>query len=91
MVYLKKQSQFLKGQNDVSSLNTKDYDKLAWFGRPKNKANSKPISSVMRAFCQWCKRLPRPFGPRNDISISTPLCLNGFVAMILFEKTKPIC
>ena len=42
---LKKQSQFLKGQNNVNSVITKDYDKLAWFGRPKNKANSKPIKA----------------------------------------------
>jgi len=39
---LKKQTQFLKGQDDVNSFFTKKYDKLTWFGRPKNKANSKP-------------------------------------------------
>jgi hypothetical protein len=61
-----------------------------WFYTPKNKANSKPISSLMRPFCQWFKRLPRPFGPHNDLNISAPLCLSGFVAENQFEKTKPI-
>ena len=30
-------------------------------------------------------------GFRNDTRISVPLCLCAFVAMSLFEKTKPIC
>jgi len=64
-----------------------DYDRPR---RRKNKANSKPISNGTRAFCLWRKRLPRPFGLCNDINISAPLCLSGFVAMTLFEKTKPI-
>ena len=40
-------------------------------------------------FCLWHKRLPRPFGPRNDIRISDPLCLSAFVAIAQFEKTNP--
>jgi len=37
------------------------------FWLAKNKANSKPISNGIRAFCQWRKRLPRPFGPPKKI------------------------
>ena len=66
------------------------YEDFCGFGRRKNKANSKPILTGMRAFDLRCKRLPRPFGPRNDIRISDPLCLSGFVAMSRFEKANPI-
>jgi len=66
------------------------YDNKAAHGAEENKANSKPISNGMRAFCLWRKRLPRPFEPRNDIGISAVSCLGGFVAMSQFEKTKPI-
>jgi len=45
----------------------------------------------MSSFYLWRKRLPRPFGPRNDIRISASLCLSAFVAISQFEKTKPIC
>jgi hypothetical protein len=37
-----------------------------------------PITNGMRAFCLWRKRLPRAFGPRNDIRISAPLCLSDY-------------
>jgi len=67
-----------------------DYEVFHAFGRQKNKANSKPISNGMKAFCLWRKRLPRPFRPRNDIGISAPLCLSGFIATSEFEKTNPI-
>ena len=42
---LKKQSQFLKGQNDVKSILTMVYGDFGVPRRLKNKANSKPIKA----------------------------------------------
>ena len=40
---LKKQSQFVKGQNDAKSVQAKVYGNLDGWMRRENKANSKPI------------------------------------------------
>jgi hypothetical protein len=49
---------------------------------------TKPICSACcvmriaeRSFCQWLKRLTRPFGPCNDNRISVSLWLSVFVAI----------
>ncbi len=42
--YLKKQSQFTEGQNDVKSVLIKSYGDFGRLRRRKNKANSKPIT-----------------------------------------------
>jgi hypothetical protein len=36
------------------------------------------ISVAIWNFCQWSKRLPRPFGPRNDYRIYISLWLCGY-------------
>jgi len=41
-IHLKKQSQFLKGQNDVNLIMTMVYGEYDELRRRKNKANSKP-------------------------------------------------
>ena len=76
------------GKMSVSIYKKGEYEDFHAFGRRKNKPNSKPISNGMSAFCLWCKRLPRPIGPRNDISISAPLWLCASVANSQFEKTS---
>ena len=43
--YLKKQSQFLKGQNDIKAVFIMGYEDSDRPGRPKNKANSNPIKA----------------------------------------------
>ncbi len=43
---LKKQSQYLKVQNDVKSVLIMVYGDLGDFGRRKNKANSKPNTGL---------------------------------------------
>jgi hypothetical protein len=48
---LKKQSQFVEGQNDVKLVLTMVYGDFNDFGRRKNKPNSKPIAGL------WPKRL----------------------------------
>ena len=40
----KNKANFRKGETNVSIYLRREYDKLCGFGRPKNKANSKPIS-----------------------------------------------
>jgi hypothetical protein len=45
--YLKKQSQFLKGQNDVKSILTMVYGDFSGPRRRKNKANSKHVLSAV--------------------------------------------
>jgi hypothetical protein len=57
-----------------------------------------PILNRREALRLCLRRLPRPFGPRNDVHFSTALCLSApstklracFVANCAFEKTKPI-
>jgi hypothetical protein len=44
--HLKKQSQFLKGQNDAISAITKSYGDFSSQRQRKNKANSKPIAGL---------------------------------------------
>jgi len=43
---LKKQSQFVNGQNDVKSILTMSYGDFDGPGRRENKANSKPIAGL---------------------------------------------
>jgi len=49
--YLKKQSQFQNGQNDVKSIITMVYGDFDGPGRRKNKPNSKPISFSPQHCC----------------------------------------
>jgi hypothetical protein len=42
---------------------------------------NKPNLEWKGSFCLCPKRLPRPFGPRNDVRFSAPLCLSVFVAI----------
>jgi hypothetical protein len=54
--YLKKQSQFLKGQNDVKSILTMVYGDFNGLRQRKNKPNSKPIKANRRALVEISKQ-----------------------------------
>jgi len=73
---LKKQSQLVPSWFGARTCKKGTYDNNPLCGRKK----TKPILDGMRGFCTLGKRLPRPFGPRNDLNICVPLCLCGFVA-----------
>jgi len=71
VVNLKKQSQFLKGQNERNVNYNKGIREIYWIG---HLVKTNPIQSQFAGIAQ---RLPRPFGLRNDIGISAVSCLSG--------------
>ena len=84
----KNKPNFQKGKMNAKSIITRGYGKYigldTWWKQTQFKANSKPI-------CRFCSEIAAVAALlRNDIRISAPLCLSGFVAKRSVEKTNPI-
>jgi hypothetical protein len=62
--YLKKQSQFTKGQIDVKSVMTMVYEDVTEWRQRKNKANSKPINGF--GLVHRGKTIPIPIQDNRD-------------------------
>ena len=90
VIEFEKQTQFADKRIDVKSYTKGNYGYISLCEARKNKASQSQFQVEEGAFCLWHKRLPRPFGPHNDVRFSATLCLSAFVAIAMFEKTKPI-
>ena len=91
--YLKKQSQFAKGQMGLNIANTKVYEKTSYRGIVKNKANSRPIKANFRSVNQkgWLVNIEYRTGNisrRGRLTVEcrrVSSCLRGESKMVLIR------